>query len=213
MTEGPTRPIVHVMRIDVVVVLVAAALAATGCGGGTDGSREVAAPPATEEPVTPAPAPAAPVAGSGASTPAAREPTPLPRSERAQIATRAADTQAAIGRWDDQLAACIGPSGNGDDADSTCTHAAWEELVDQVEVAMYYLLDDLRAMPRGACHVALGAENDLLRAFWHGAAPLNLAWLDEQQRPPSLFDLQAAVDVLRPAPGRIRDAAATSCAA
>ena len=31
--------------------------------------------------------------------------------------------------------------------------------------------------------------NDLLRAFWHGAAPLNLAWLDEQQRPPSLFIL------------------------
>jgi hypothetical protein len=201
------------MRIDLVVLIVAA-LVATGCGGGNDGSREVAiAPPATEEPVPPAPAPAAPVAGGGASTPAAPEPTPLPTSERAQIATRAGDTQAAIGRWDDQLAACIGPSGNGDDADSTCTHAAWEELVDQVEVAMYYLLDDLRAMPRGSCHDALASENDLLRAFWHGAAPLNLVWLDEQQRPPSLFDLQAAVDLLRPVPGRVRDTAATVCAA
>jgi hypothetical protein len=137
---------------------------------------------------------------------------PLPTAERARIATRA-DTRAAIGRWDDELAVCIRPIGEGDDSDATCTHDAWNELVLQVEVAMYYLLDDLRAMPRGACHDALAAQNDLLRAFWHGAAPLNQAWLDEQQRPPSLFDLRAAVDLVRPVPGRIRDAATTVCAA
>ena len=71
----------------------------------------------------------------------------------------------------------------------------------------------LRAMPRGACHEALAAENDLLRGFWHVAAPLNQAWLDEQQRSPSLFDLEAAVDLVRPVPGRIRDAATSVCAA
>jgi hypothetical protein len=59
--------------------------------------------------------------------------------------------------------------------------------------------------------VALGAENDILRGFWHGAAPLDLAWLDERQRPPSRFDLETAVDLVRPVPGHIRDAA-TVCA-
>jgi hypothetical protein len=78
---------------------------------------------------------------------------------------------------------------------------------------MYYLLNDLRAMPHGTCHDALAAQNDLLRGFWLVAAPLNQAWLDEQQRPPSLFDLRAAVDLVRPVPGRIRDAATTVCAA
>ena len=40
-----------------------------------------------------------------------------------------------------------------------------------------------------------------------------VVWLDEQQRPPSLFDLRAAVDLVRPVPERIRDAATTVCAA
>ncbi len=167
----------------------------------------------TEGAVPTAPARPRPRGGTTSTPVSLRHRGPLPAAERARIATRAADTQAAIGRWDDELAACIGPTGEGDDSDATCTHAAWDELVLQVEVAMYYLLNDLRAMPRGACHDALAAENDLLRAFWHGAAPLNLAWLDEQQRPPSLFDLRAAVDLVRPVPGRIRDAATTVCAA
>ena len=77
---------------------------------------------------------------------------------------------------------------------------------------MYYLLEHLRAMPSGACHEALAAENDILRGFWHGAAPLDLAWLDEQQRPPSRFDLEAAVDLVRPVPARIRDATTAVCA-
>jgi hypothetical protein len=114
-------------------------------------------------------------------------------------------------RWDAQLVACLGPTGNDDDSDATCTHAAWGRLVFQVEVAMYYLLEDLRAMPRGTCHDALAAENDLLRGFWLIAGPLDLAWLDEQQRPPSLFDLNAALDLLRPVPARIRGAATTTC--
>jgi hypothetical protein len=117
-----------------------------------------------------------------------------------------------VRRWDAALAACVGPSGESDDSDTTCTHAAWEQLVDQVEIEMYYLLEHLRGMPRGPCHDALGAENDILRGFWHGAAPLDLAWLDGQQRPPDRFDLETAVDLVRPVPGRIRDAVTTVCA-
>ena len=137
---------------------------------------------------------------------------PLPPRQRQEVGKQAADTAAAVQRWDTALAACVGPSGDGDDADATCTHAAWEQLVDQVEIEMYYLVEHLRAMPRGSCHDALGAENDILRGFWHGAAPLDLAWLDEQQRPPSRFDLETAVDLVRPVPGRIRDAVTTVCA-
>ena len=200
-------------RLLAVVALVGATFVATGCGGGgSDDSPDVAITTQRAEGAV------SDDAGSrrerhdvGVSLVGPRP--PLRTAERARIATRAADTQAAIGRWDDELAVCIGPTGEGDDSDATCTHEAWNELVLQVEVAMYYLLNDLRAMPRGACHDALAAENDLLRAFWHGAAPLNQAWLDEQQRPPSLFDLRAAVDLVRPVPERIRDAATTVCAA
>ena len=110
---------------------------------------------------------------------------PLPARQRQEVSKQAAATAAAVRRWDTALAACVGPSGDGDDADATCTHAAWEQLVDQVEIEMYYLLEHLRGMPPGTCHAALNAENDILRGFWHGAAPLDLAWLDEQQRPPT----------------------------
>jgi hypothetical protein len=200
-------------RLLALVAIVVVAFVSTGCGrGGSDDSPDVAITTQQAEkavPTTPAPA----AASGTTSAPISPSPMPLPTAERARIATRAADTQAAIRRWDDELAVCIGPTGEGDDSDATCTHEAWNELVLQIDVAMYYLLNDLRAMPRGACHDALAAENDLLRAFWHGAAPLNQAWLDEQQRPPSLFDLRAAVDLVRPVPERIRDAATTVCAA
>ncbi len=195
------------------VALVGATYVSTGCGGGNrDESTDVAI--TTQQAEGAVPTTPAPTAVSGTtSAPVSPRPRPLPTAKRARIATRAADTQAAIGRWDDKLAVWIGPTGEGDDSDATCTHEAWNELVAQAEVAMYYLLNDLRAMPRGACHDALAAQNDLVRAFWHGAAPLNQAWLDERQRPPSLFDLRAAVDLVRPVPERIRDAATTVCAA
>ena len=199
-------------RLLALVALVVATSVSTGCGGG--GSDDVPDVANTTQQVEGAAPTAPPRAASGTtSAPVSPGARPLPAAERARIATRAGDTQAAIGRWDHELAACVGPTGEGDDSDATCTHEAWNELVLQIDVAMYYLLNDLRAMPRGACHDALAAENDLLRAFWHGAAPLNQAWLDEQQRPPSLFDLRAAVDLVRPVPERIRDAATTVCAA
>ena len=69
----------------------------------------------------------------------------------------------------------------------------------------------LRDMPRGACHEALGAHLDALRGFWQGAAPLDLEWLDQQQRPPVLYDLDSAVALIRPVPARIRHAVTTAC--
>ena len=193
------------------LVWVAFAVAVTGCGGSGDDRPELAA----AELATPTVETSVPeVAPSGASSsvPSRMRYGPLPPRQRQQVGKQAGATAAAVRRWDAMLAACIGPSGDGDDDDATCTHAAWEQLVDQVEIEMYYLLEHLRGMPRGSCHAALRAENDILRGFWHGAAPLDLAWLDEQQRPPSRFDLEAAVDLVRPVPGRIQDAAATVCA-
>jgi hypothetical protein len=181
-----------------------------GCGRGSDEPSEAVTTTQTEERLTTA-APPQLRTGEKSSTLPTRA-APLPVTNRAQLVMRAADTQLAIGRWDAELAACLGRTGNADDSGATCTHAAWGRLVGQVDVAMYYLLDDLRPMPRGTCHDALAAENDLLRGFWNGAAPLNLAWLDENQRPPSLFDLDTAVNLLRPVPARIRETATSVCA-
>ena len=189
---------------------VALGLAVAGCGGSGDERPELAAaeeaPPAVETSV-----PEAAPSQSSSSVSSQVRSTPLSPRQRQEVGKQAAVTAAAIQRWDTALAACVGPSGEGDDADATCTHAAWEQLVDQVEIEMYYLLEHLRSMPRGSCHEALGAENDILRGFWHGAAPLDLAWLDEQQRPPNRYDLEAAVDLVRPVPGRIRDAVKSVC--
>ena len=195
-----------------VCVALCIALGVVGCGGSGDDRPDLpAAAPPSESPVT-TPAPAAPaVASSTTATLTERSPS-VDEPQRARITAQAADTDAAIRRWEEELAGCVGPHGDGDDSDATCTHAAWEQLVDQVEIEMYYLLEHLRAMPRGPCHDALAAENDILRGFWHGAAPLDLAWLDEQQRPPSRFDLETAVDLVRPVPGRIREAVTTPCA-
>jgi len=190
------------------------ALGVVGCGGSGDDRPDLPAAAAlpSESTVTTPAAPAEPAAaGATTATRTSRGSPSLAERQRTRITAQAADTAAAIRRWDQQLLACNGPSGDEDDADATCTHAAWEQLVDQVEIGMYYLLEHLRAMPRGPCHDALAAENDILGAFWHGAAPLDLAWLDEQQRPPSRFDLETAVDLVRPVPGRIREAVTTVC--
>ena len=193
------------------LVWIAFGVAVAGCGGSGDERPELAAAEHATPTVETSLPEAAPSEPSNSVSSQLRS-IPLPPRQRQEVGRQAADTAAAVRRWDTALATCVGPSGDGDDADATCTHAAWEQLVDQVEIEMYYLLEHLRAMPRGSCHDALGAENDILRGFWHGAAPLDLAWLDEQQRPPSRFDLETAVDLVRPVPGRIRDAAATVCA-
>ena len=48
--------------------------------------------------------------------------------------------------------------------------------------------------------------------FVSGATPTNVVWLDEHQQPPSRFDLETIVDLVRPVPERLRAAAATTCA-
>jgi hypothetical protein len=188
-----------------------AAVLLAGCGGGDD--RPDIAVSGSPQPIeTTAPAASASSTAQGETpTAASSEPIELRATQRREIRRRATETATAIRRWDQEFTACVGPNGDGDDADATCTHAAWEQLVDRVEIEMYYFLEELRAMPRGPCHDALAAENDILRAFWHGAAPLDLAWLDEQQRPPGRFDLDSAVAILRPVPRRIEEAVGTVC--
>lgn len=193
------------------LVWVAFGVAVAGCGDRGDERPELAAAEQATWIVETSVPEAAP-SGASSSVSSQLRSVPLPPRQRQELGKQAADTAAAVRRWDTALAKCGGPSGDGDDSDATCTHAAWEQLVGQVEIEMYYLLGHLRAMSRGPCHDALGAENDILRGFWHGAAPLDLAWLDESQRPPSRFDLETAVDLVRPVPGRIRAVAATVCA-
>ena len=184
-----------------------------GCGGSGDDRPDIAVSGSPERVETTASASSASSAAQGeTSTAASSQPIALRATQRREIRARATETAAAISRWDQEFTECVGPSGDGDDADATCTHAAWEQLVDRVEIEMYYFLEELRAMPRGSCHDALAAENDVLRGFWHGAAPLDLAWLDEQQRPPSRFDLDSAVAILRQVPRRIEEAVGTVCA-
>ncbi len=71
------------------------------------------------------------------------------------------------------------------------------------------LVDRINA---GACHEAVAAVVDAVHGFLSGATPTNVVWLDEQQRPPSPFDLESVVEIVRPVPARIRDAVATACA-
>ena len=185
----------------------------TGCGGSDDRPDLAITTQQREQPVATAPTPVETSRTEGLpSTPTFAAPTPLPAEQRDEIRQQAADMDAAIRRWDVELAGCTGPSGDGDDSGATCTHAAWSRLVFQTDVAVYYLLGHLRGMPRGACHDALGAQADTLRGFYNGAAPLDLAWLDERQRPPSLFDLESGVGITRPVPARMRLAVTTACA-
>jgi hypothetical protein len=181
-----------------------------GCGGSDDRPDLEAAPPATEtaastvdEPGSPSPSTATPTAPASS--------TPLPARQRGRITTQAADTAAAIERWNAALSLCIGASGGGDNASATCTQAAWEQLFDAMDVAQYELLRLVNRIAPGACHEALVSVLDAVHGFLAGATPTNVVWLDEQQQPPSRFDLEAIVDLVRPVPARMRDAAESTC--
>lgn len=80
-----------------------------------------------------------------------------------------------------------------------------------MDVAQYQLLRILRPLPAGPCHESLSVVLDGVHAYLSGAMPTKVVWLDERQQPPSLFDLEAVVDLVRPAPARLREAAATTC--
>lgn len=179
-----------------------------GCGGSED------RPDLEALPTTPAESQDT-LDGSVATRPAAvpvpAAPTALPARQRARITTQAADTAAAIERWNADLSACVGPSGAGDNAAATCTQAAWEQLFDAMDVAQYELLRLVNRIEPGACHDALTTQLDAVHGFLAGATPTNVVWLDERQRPPSLFDLETIVDLVRPVPARMREAAARAC--
>ena len=145
--------------------------------------------------------------------PARCVPSHFRRGSGRRSASKRRTPAAAVQRWDTALAACVGPSGEGDDAEARRARmrrgsSSWIRSRSRCTTSS----STCERCPHGSCHEALGAENDILRGFWHGAAPLDLVWLDEQQRPPSRFDLETAVDLVRPVPGRIRDAVTTVCA-
>jgi hypothetical protein len=183
-----------------------------GCGGGDDRPDLEGSPTTIEVETTPSAAttttdsmpgapPAMPVGNSGTPTSA----------QRRVIVTQADVAGAAVGRWEAALDSCVGPSGGGDDTSASCTRAAWEQLFDQMYSVQYELLDLMGRMSRGPCRETLASALDGVHGFLSGAVPLKVVWLDEQQRPPALFDLEAIVDVARPVAGRMRDAAATTC--
>ena len=99
----------------------------------------------------------------------------------------------------------------GDDVGATCTQAAWEQLFDNVQGAQDALLIRMHSLRAGRCHEALRSALDAAHGFLAGAVPTNVVWLDEQQQPPSRFDLESIVDLVRPVPARMRDAAVTVC--
>jgi len=192
------------------IALGLAVAALSGCGGSDDRPDLAASVPtdtvASES--TPTATQGEPETTTGS---ASVSRTPLRPRQRAEIVEQASAAAGAIGRWDRSLAACIGPDGKRDDSGATCTHAAWNQLFDQMYAVQYELLALMDRMHRGGCRQALTPALDGVHGFLSGATPLEVVWLDDQQRPPSLFDLQAIVDVARPAPARMRAAIATSC--
>jgi hypothetical protein len=203
-------PIVRLVstRIAYVAVSIAIVAVASGCGG-SDDRPELAVDAPTPEHTTPTSSPQTTVNDDAPTASSAS--TPLPATQTRAIAGHAADTASALQRWDSELAACIGPSGDGDDAEATCTRAAWEGLFRRMHGVHSGLLDVLDGIAAGPCHEALGTAVDAVHGFLAGGTPTNVVWLDEQQRPPSRFDLDTLVDLVRPVPVRLREALVNAC--
>jgi hypothetical protein len=180
---------------------------AVACGESDDRPDLAAPPPQTTE--TLATVPTTSDAGTATqSVTAVRTSTRLRPGERRRIAEQASAAEAAVEQWNSALDSCLGPSGTAHDPGGTCMRAAWEQLFDQIYAVQYELLalGDVRA---GACHRRLAAAVDAAHGFLSGATPLSVVWLDDQQRPPSVYDLEAIVDVARPLPARLHEVEAT----
>jgi hypothetical protein len=178
-----------------------------GCGGGEDRPDLAAPPPATE---TSAEALTTTRVTDGAtqSVTAVRAPSRIAAAERARLAEQARGSGAAVQRWNNMLDSCVGPSGKADDPGALCTREAWEQLFKQMYAVQYELLALSDRAGSGACHRALASAIDAVHGFLAGATPLNVVWLDERQQPPSVYDLESIVDVVRPLPARLRVAEA-----
>jgi hypothetical protein len=175
-----------------------------GCGGGDDRPDLVAPPPPAETSAEPAPATAQAADGATQSVTAVRARTRVPRGERARIAEQAGAADAAVERWNRALDSCFASSGRADDPGALCTRVAWEQLFKQMYAVQYELLALSDRVGSGACHRALASAIDAVHGFLAGATPLNVVWLDERQQPPSVYDLESIVDVVRPLPARLR---------
>ena len=195
------------MRSIAALCLVAIAFAA-GCGGGEDRPDLAAPPPPTETTAEPAPTTTPVTGGATQSVTAVRAPSRLPPGEGARIKEQAGDSNAAVQRWNGMLDACLGASGKADDPGALCMREAWEQLFKQMYAVQYELLAVSDRIGSGPCHRALVSAIDAVHGFLAGATPLNVVWLDEQQQPPSVYDLESIVDVVRPLPARLRVAEA-----
>ena len=179
-----------------------------GCGGSDDRPDLEASLTTTQ--VTTAPVTTTTEADAALEA-SARSGIPATTRQRGVIVTQAGVAAAAVSRWERAVGSCVGPSGESDDAGASCTRAAWDQLFDQMFSVQYELLDLMGPLERGPCREALATALDAVHGFLAGAVPTKVVWLDEQQQPPSRFDLEAIVDVARPAAARMRAAAATSC--
>jgi hypothetical protein len=187
--------------------LVAIAFAA-GCGGGEDRPDLAAPPPPTETTAESAPTTTPVTDGATQSVTAVRAPSRLLPGEGARIKEQAGDSNAAVQRWNGMLDSCLGASGKADDPGALCMREAWEQLFKQMYAVQYELLAVSDRIGSGPCHRALASAIDAVHGFLAGATPLNVVWLDEQQQPPSVYDLESIVDVVRPLPARLRVAEA-----
>jgi len=189
------------------VCLVAIAFVA-GCGGGEDRPDLAAPPPPTETSAEQGSTTTQAMGGATQSVTAVRAPSRVPPGERTRIAEQARTSDAAVERWNRTLDSCVGSSAKVHDPGGLCTREAWESLFKQMYAVQYELLALSDRVGSGACHRALASAIDAVHGFLAGATPLNVVWLDEQQQPPSVYDLESIVDVARPLPARLRVAEA-----
>jgi hypothetical protein len=175
-----------------------------GCGGGDDRPDLAAPPPPTETSAEPAPTASQVTDGATQPVTVVRAPTRASPGEHARIAEQAVASNAALERWNRALDSCVGAPAKAADPGGLCAREAWESLFKQMYAVQYELLALSDRIGSGACHRALASAIDAAHGFLAGATPLNVVWLDEQQRPPSVYDLESIVDVVRPLPARLR---------
>ena len=196
------------MRRAAVLCLLLLALV-PGCGGGNDRPDLAAPPPTTEtSATTPTTAQAGTVTHSATIV---RTSVPLRRSQLRRIGEQARAAETAVQRWNTSIDACLGTPRRDESPGAICTREAWEQLFDQLYAVQYELLDLLDGMGASRCHDALAAVVDSVHGFLAGATPTKVVWLDEQQQPPSLYDLESIVDLVRPVAARLRRATMTAC--
>jgi hypothetical protein len=184
-------------------------LALAGCGG-SDDRPDLAAPPPTTETLATVPT-TTEAAGSSQTVTAVRMSTRLRPGERHRIAEQAGTAATAVRTWNSRLDSCTRRSRKARDVGATCTRGAWEQLFKQMYAVQYELLALSDQIGAGPCHAPLASAIDAVHGFLAGATPLNVAWLDDQQRPPSVYDLESIVDLIRPVPESLRTAEA-ACA-